>query len=73
MVPAVMRLLLSCAELGLGHVSRVIPLGKKLAEQRHELFFFSGGTAYELLKKEFENVYPCMPVAWFENTKGVLT
>jgi len=69
----VMRLLLSCAELGLGHVSRVIPLGKKLAEKGHELFFFSGGTAYELLKKEFENVYPCMPVAWFENIQGVLT
>jgi uncharacterized protein (TIGR00661 family) len=58
--------------LGLGHVSRVIPLGKKLAERGHELFFFSGGTAYKLLKKEFENVYPCTPVAWFENTRGVL-
>jgi len=67
-----MRLFLSCAELGLGHVTRIIPLGKKLAEKRHELFFFSGGTAYKLLKKEFENVYPCTPVAWYETTHGVI-
>lgn len=67
-----MRLLLSCTELGLGHVSRIIPLGKKLAERGHELFFFSGGTAYQLLKKEFENVYPCRPVAWYENAHGVM-
>jgi len=67
-----MRLLLSCTELGLGHVSRIIPLGKKLAEKGHELFFFSGGTAYQLLRKEFENVYPCTPVAWYENVHGVI-
>jgi len=56
----------------LGHVSRITPLGKKLAERGHELFFFSGGTAYQLLKKEFENVYPCTPVAWYESSFGVL-
>jgi uncharacterized protein (TIGR00661 family) len=67
-----MRLLLSCTELGLGHVSRIIPLGKKLAEKGHELFFFTGGTAYQLLKNEFENVYPCTPVAWYENAHGVM-
>jgi len=67
-----MRLLLSCTELGLGHVSRIIPLGKKLAERGHELFFFSGGTAYQLLKNEFENVYPCTPVAWYESAHGVM-
>jgi len=67
-----MKLLLSCTELGLGHVSRIIPLGKKLAERGHELFFFSGGTAYQLLKKEFENVYHCTPVAWYENSHGVM-
>jgi len=67
-----MRLLLSCTELGLGHVSRIIPLGKKLSERGHELFFFSGGTAYQLLKKEFENVYPCKPVAWYESAHGVM-
>jgi len=67
-----MRLLLSCTELGLGHVSRIIPLGKKLAERGHELFFFSGGTAYQLLKNEFENVYPCTPVAWYESARGVM-
>ena len=68
-----MRLLFSCTELGLGHVSRVIPLGKKLGERGHELFFFSGGTAYELLRREFENVYPCTPVAWYETSHGVMT
>jgi len=68
----VMRLFLSCTELGLGHVTRIMPLGKKLAQKGHELFFFSGGTAYNLLKKEFENVYPCTPVAWYETSRGVL-
>ena len=67
-----MKLLLSCTELGLGHVSRIIPLGKKLAERGHELFFFAGGTAYQLLKNEFNNVYPCTPVAWYENAHGVI-
>jgi len=67
-----MRLLLSCTELGLGHVSRIIPLGKKLAEKEHELFFFSGGTAYQLLKNEFDHVYPCRPVAWYESPLGVM-
>jgi len=67
-----MKLLLSSTELGLGHVSRIIPLGKKLAERGHELFFFSGGAAYQLLKNEFENVYSCTPVAWYENARGVM-
>jgi len=68
-----MRLMISCAELGLGHVSRIIPLGRKLEEKGHELFFFSGGKAYQLLQKEFENVYPCTPVAWYENSHGIVT
>jgi len=68
-----MRLMLCCSELGLGHVSRIIPLGKKLREKGHELFFFSGGKAYELLRKEFSNVYPCTPVAWYENAGGIVT
>ncbi len=67
-----MRLLLSCSELGLGHVSRLIPLGKRLAERGHEPFFFAGGVPYELLKKEFEHVYPCRPVAWYEGSVGVM-
>ena len=67
-----MRLLLSCAELGLGHVSRIIPLGKRLQAKGHELFFFSGGKAYQLLQKEFRNVYPCTPVAWYENASGIV-
>jgi uncharacterized protein (TIGR00661 family) len=65
--------MLCCSELGLGHVSRVIPLGKKLQEKGHELFFFSGGKAYELLQKEFKNVYSCTPVAWYENASGIVT
>jgi UDP-N-acetylglucosamine--N-acetylmuramyl-(pentapeptide) pyrophosphoryl-undecaprenol N-acetylglucosamine transferase len=68
-----MRLLFSCNELGLGHASRVIALGKKLEKNGHELFFFSGGKAYQLLKKEFRSVYPCTPVAWYENAHGIAT
>jgi UDP-N-acetylglucosamine--N-acetylmuramyl-(pentapeptide) pyrophosphoryl-undecaprenol N-acetylglucosamine transferase len=67
-----MRLMLCCSELGLGHVSRIIPLGKKLLEKGHELFCFSGGKAYQLLQKEFRNVYPCTPVAWYENASGIV-
>jgi UDP-N-acetylglucosamine--N-acetylmuramyl-(pentapeptide) pyrophosphoryl-undecaprenol N-acetylglucosamine transferase len=64
--------MLCCSELGLGHVSRIIPLGKKLQEKGHELFFFSGDKAYALLRKEFRNVYPCTPVAWYENASGIV-
>jgi len=64
--------MLCCSELGLGHVSRIIPLGRKLQEKGHELHFFSGGKAYELLRKEFRNVYPCTPVAWYENASGIV-
>ena len=67
-----MRLMLCCSELGLGHVSRIIPLGKKLQQKGHELFFFSGDKAYQLLRKEFRNVYPCTPVAWYENASGIV-
>ena len=67
-----MRLMLCCSELGLGHVSRVIPLGKRLEKNGHELFFFSGGKAYELLRKEFRSVYACTPVAWYENASGIV-
>ena len=66
-----MRLLFSCVELGLGHVSRVISLGRSLEKRGNELFFFSGGTAYQLLKKEFKNVLPCTPVAWYESAHGI--
>jgi UDP-N-acetylglucosamine--N-acetylmuramyl-(pentapeptide) pyrophosphoryl-undecaprenol N-acetylglucosamine transferase len=64
--------MLCCSELGLGHVSRIIPLGRKLQQKGHELFFFSGGKAYTLLRKEFRNVYPCTPVAWYENASGIV-
>jgi UDP-N-acetylglucosamine--N-acetylmuramyl-(pentapeptide) pyrophosphoryl-undecaprenol N-acetylglucosamine transferase len=68
-----MRLLLSCSELGLGHVSRIIPLGKQLEKHGHEMFFFSGGKAYDLLQKEFRNVYRCTPISWYENAHGIIT
>ncbi|MDR0373709.1 MAG: hypothetical protein LBI79_09235 [Nitrososphaerota archaeon] len=68
-----MRLLLCCSELGLGHVSRLILLGKRLEQQGHELFFFSGGKAYELLEKEFKNVSRVTPISWYENAHGILT
>jgi UDP-N-acetylglucosamine--N-acetylmuramyl-(pentapeptide) pyrophosphoryl-undecaprenol N-acetylglucosamine transferase len=64
--------MLCCSELGLGHVSRIIPLGRKLREKGHELFCFSGGKAYALLQKEFKNAYPCTPVAWYENASGIV-
>lgn len=67
-----MRLFLSCSELGFGHVSRIMKLGKKLVKKGHELFFFSGGNAFLLLKREFENVYPCTPIVWYENSYGVI-
>lgn len=68
-----MRLLLSCSELGLGHVSRIIPLGKRLETHGHEVYFFSGAKAYELLKKEFKNVHKCTPITWYENSHGIIT
>ncbi len=68
-----MRLLYSCSELGLGHSSRTLALGKQLEQRGHEVFFFSGGRAYELLKKEFSYVYPITPVAWYETSAGVIT
>jgi uncharacterized protein (TIGR00661 family) len=66
-----MRLLFACSELGLGHVSRVMLLGKRLEQAGHDVFFFSGGKAYELLKKTFKHVYLCAPIAWYENTSGI--
>jgi UDP-N-acetylglucosamine--N-acetylmuramyl-(pentapeptide) pyrophosphoryl-undecaprenol N-acetylglucosamine transferase len=69
----VMRLLYSCSELGLGHASRTIALGKRLEKRGHEVFFFTGGRAYQLLQREFKNVYPCTPVAWYENARGINT
>ena len=68
-----MRLLYSCSELGLGHASRTTALGKRLEQRGHEVFFFSGGRAYELLMKQFKHVYPVTPVAWYENAGGVNT
>jgi uncharacterized protein (TIGR00661 family) len=68
-----MRLLFSCSELGLGHVSRIIPLGKRLEKNGHEMFFFSGGKAYEMLQKEFSHVYRCQPISWYENAHGIIT
>ena len=66
-----MKLLLSCSELGLGHVSRIRLLGRKLKERGHKLWFFSGGLAYSLLKKEFEYVHYATPVSWYETAQGI--
>ncbi len=68
-----MKLLFNVGELGLGHVARAILLGKKMKKKGHELFFFSGGRVYELLKKEFDHVNFCTPVGWYENAHGVIT
>lgn len=68
-----MRLLYACSELGLGHASRTMALGKKLEQRGHELFFFSGGRAFEVLKEEFKNVYAVTPLAWYENSTGIIT
>lgn len=68
-----MRLMYSCSELGLGHASRTIALGKRLEQRGHEVFFFTGGKAYMLLKKEFKHVYPVTPIAWYENGRGIIT
>jgi len=37
------------------------------------MFFFSGGKAYEMLQKEFTNVYRCTPISWYENAYGIIT
>lgn len=68
-----MRLLYACSELGLGHASRTVALGKRLEQNGHETHFFSGGKAYQLLKKEFQHVYPVAPIAWYENASGIIT
>ena len=68
-----MRLLLSCSELGLGHVSRIIPLGKRLEKHGHEMFFFSGGKAHDMLQREFKNVYRCTSISWYESAHGINT
>lgn len=68
-----MRLLYACSELGLGHASRTAALGKQLEQRGHEVFFFSGARAYQLLKRQFENVYPVTPISWYENSSGIIT
>jgi uncharacterized protein (TIGR00661 family) len=50
-----------------------LALGKRLEEKGHEVVFFSGGRAYQLLQREFKNVYPCTPVSWYENAHGIIT
>lgn len=37
------------------------------------MFFFSGGKAYELLRKEFTKVYKITPISWYENAYGIIT
>jgi len=66
-----MKLFYSCNELGLGHVNRTIMLGRRLEDRGHDVFFFSGGLAHKLLQTEFNNVYPCTPIKWYENIHGL--
>jgi uncharacterized protein (TIGR00661 family) len=68
-----MRLLFSCSELGLGHASRTLALGKQLEALGHELHFFTGGRAYQLLRQQFKHVYATTPVGWYENAHGIIT
>ncbi len=68
-----MRLLYSCSELGLGHASRTMALGKHLEARGHEVHFFTGGRALQLLQREFKYVYPATPVGWYENAHGIIT
>lgn len=67
-----MRIQLSCSELGLGHAFRTLSLGKELEKRGHELSFLAGGQPYKLFRKEFENVYECTPISWYENMYGIL-
>ena len=69
----VMRLLYSCSELGLGHASRTLALGKRLEKRGHEVFLFTGGRAYQLLQREFKKIYAITPVSWYENAHGIIT
>ena len=62
-----------CSEIGLGHVYRIMSLGKKLIKNGHEVSFFSGGKAFQLLQREFKDVNYCTPVLWYENSRGILT
>jgi uncharacterized protein (TIGR00661 family) len=68
-----MRLLYSCSELGLGHASRTIALGKQLEARGHEVHFFTGSRALQLLQQQFKHVYSATPVGWYENAHGIIT
>lgn len=66
-----MRVFLHCLQLGLGHVSRTISLGRELIKRGHEAYFFASGSAYDLLKKEFQGVHFCNPMSWCETPDGI--
>ncbi len=68
----VMRMLYSCSELGLGHASRTLALGKQLETRGHEVHFFTGGRAHKLLVNKFTHVHPATPVGWYENAHGII-
>src|SRR5512136_229969 len=68
----VMRLLYSCSELGLGHATRTLALGKQLEARGHKVHFFTGNRALQLLRREFKHVYPATPVGWYENAHGII-
>ena len=66
-----MRIFFNCLQLGLGHVSRTISLGRELVGRGHEVHFFSSGSAYDLLNKDFQDVHPCIPMFWCETPDGI--
>lgn len=66
-----MEIFLNCLQLGLGHVSRTISLGRELVKRGHEAHFFASGSAYDLLKKEFRGVHFCNPMSWCETPDGI--
>lgn len=66
-----MNIFFNCLQLGLGHVSRTISLGRELVGRGHEVHFFSSGSAYNLLRKEFQDAHRCIPMFWCETADGI--
>ena len=52
-----MRILYGVCGVGAGHYSRSKILIEYLLKKKHELFIIGGLSAYDYLKKDFENVY----------------
>ncbi|WP_309493237.1 glycosyltransferase [Candidatus Hecatella orcuttiae] len=66
-----MRILYTSCNIGTGHAFRTVKIGKELEKRGHEVYFLAGGYAYELLRKNFEEVYFAPGVSWYEDAGGV--